>query len=164
MERNNPKIFQKKNHEEKIRRKKPQKSLSQKQLFRPSLQRNPLDILQIFAHTFFTKMGIFRAKKRRHSLCFVTSECFVSQTVLKTSRVSGILIQPIKDAEPEIRTNCLVLIYSSIFVVLTLAVTCASFYLDNHHVTSRTCHLNGVTKELNPNPNPFFRKCSVYST
>lgn len=55
MERNNPKIFQKKNHEEKIRRKKPQKSLSQKQLFRPSLQRNPLDILQIFAHTFLPK-------------------------------------------------------------------------------------------------------------
>jgi len=65
------------------------------------------------------------------------------------------LIRPIKDAEPEIRTNCLVLIYSSIFVVLTPAVTCASFYLDNHHVTSRTCHLNGGTKELNPNPNPF---------
>ena len=56
MERNNPKIFQK-NHDENYEEKKAQKSLSQKQLFRPSLQRNPLDILQIFvlAKTFFTK-------------------------------------------------------------------------------------------------------------
>jgi len=53
MERNNPKIFQKKNHDEKYEEKRPKNACHKKQLFRPSLQRNPLDILQIFAHAFF---------------------------------------------------------------------------------------------------------------
>lgn len=63
MERNNPKIFQKKITKKKYEEKSPKKSLSQKQLFRPSLQRNPLDILQIFAHTFFYQNGNFQGQK-----------------------------------------------------------------------------------------------------
>jgi hypothetical protein len=35
------------------KKKRPKNACHKKQLFRPSLQRNPLDILQIFAHAFF---------------------------------------------------------------------------------------------------------------
>jgi hypothetical protein len=75
MERNNPKIFQKKNHDEKYEEKKAQKCLSQKTALSSFVTKKPSRHSANFRPRvfFLPKMGIFRAKKRRHSLCFVTS-------------------------------------------------------------------------------------------